>query len=83
MGNNKVYIGNLPYNATDEEIRDFFSDCGEIGDIRIITDRETDRSKGFGFVTFNNDDAFQSALKKDEEEMGGRKLRVNEARDRA
>jgi cold-inducible RNA-binding protein len=81
--NNKVYIGNLPYTATREEIEDFFSDCGEVGEVRIITDRETDRSKGFGFVTFNDDDAFQSALKKDEEEMGGRKLRINEARDRA
>ena len=83
MGNNKVYIGNLPYTVTKEEIEDFFSDCGEVGDVRIITDRETDRSKGFGFVTFNDDAAFQSALKKDEEEMGGRKLRINEARDRA
>ena len=79
---NKVYVGNLPYNATKEEIEEFFRDCGEVGDIRIITDRETDRSKGFGFVTFNSEDAFQSALKKDEEEMNGRKLRINEARDR-
>lgn len=83
MANNKVYVGNLPYDTTKEEIEDFFSSCGEVGDVRIITDRETDRSKGFGFVTFNDNKAFENALRKDEEEMGGRKLRINEARDRA
>jgi cold-inducible RNA-binding protein len=80
---NKVYIGNLPYTVTEDEIRNFFEDCGTVSDIRIITDRDTGRSKGFGFVSFENEDGLKTALEKDNHEMGGRKLRINEARERA
>ena len=79
----KVYVGNLPYTVTEDEIKEFFNDCGTVDDIRIITDRETGRSKGFGFVSFEDENGFKTALEKNNQEMGGRQLRINEARDRA
>jgi len=79
---NKVYVGNLPFSVTEDEIKEFFNDCGNVADIRIITDRETGRSKGFGFVSFEDENGFKIALEKNNQEMGGRQLRINEARDR-
>jgi len=51
---NKVYVGNLSYSATKEALQELFSDCGEIVSIKLITDRDTGRPKGFGFIEFEN-----------------------------
>ncbi|MBT6120517.1 RNA-binding protein, partial [bacterium] len=55
---NKVYIGNLAYGTTQDELRDEFGQCGEVSDVAIIMDRETGRSKGFGFITFETEEGF-------------------------
>ncbi len=78
----KLYVGNLPYTATDEELRELFAQHGSVESAVVITDRETGRSRGFGFVEMDDGgaDAALSAL--DGKDMGGRPLRVNVARDR-
>jgi cold-inducible RNA-binding protein len=76
---NKIYVGNLPFNTTEEDLKSEFSSYGDIQDVRLITDRETGRSKGFAFVTFGSGDAMEAALAKNGEELGGRALRVNKA----
>lgn len=81
MSQSKVYVGNLPYNVTDEELQGFFGQYGDINEIKVITDRETGRSKGFGFITFASDQAAQAAIEADGKEFGGRALKVNIARE--
>ena len=76
---NKVYIGNLAYGTTQDELRDEFGQCGEVSDVAIIMDRETGRSKGFGFITFETEEGFNAAIEKDNVEVGGRSLRVRKA----
>ena len=78
----KLYVGNLPYTTTDEELRELFAQHGSVESAVVITDRETGRSRGFGFVEMDDGgaDAALSAL--DGRDMGGRPLRVNVARDR-
>ena len=79
----KLYVGNLPYTATEEELRSIFEEHGPTTSVAVIMDRETGRSRGFGFVEFETDAAAaaaQSAL--DGRDMGGRPLRVNEAQER-
>ena len=82
MENKKIYVGNLSYQTTDEQLKEFFSDCGQVDDVRVIKDRDTGRSKGFGFVTFDSSDAMQASLSKNDTELDGRQLRVNEAREK-
>jgi RNA recognition motif-containing protein len=78
----KIYVGNLPFSATEEEIRELFEQHGAVQSVRLITDRETGRPRGFGFVEMD-DDAAQTAIEAlDGTDMGGRSLRVNEAMDR-
>ncbi len=77
----RLYVGNLPWSATEDEIRDFFGGFGEVKSVTIITDRETGRSRGFGFVEMD-DGGGQSALSANGREMGGRPLNVSEARQR-
>ena len=82
MGN-KLYVGNLPYRTNQEELTELFSQYGEVTFVRIITDRESGRSRGFGFVTFENADDAKSAIEKmNDSELEGRRLNVNEARER-
>ena len=77
----KLYVGNLPYNATEDDLRTLFSPYGGVTSVAIITDRDTGRSKGFGFVEFGNDDEARSAITAlSGQEYGGRALTVNEAR---
>ena len=77
----KLYVGGLPYSTTDEELADAFGAHGTVASARVITDRDTGRSKGFGFVEFENDDEGKAAEKAmNETELGGRTIRVNEAR---
>jgi cold-inducible RNA-binding protein len=80
MSNNKIYVGNLDYQMTDEDLKSEFSSYGDIQDVIIIKDHETGRSKGFGFVTFSEESALEKALELDGQEVRGRQLRVNKAR---
>jgi RNA recognition motif-containing protein len=77
----KLYVGNLPYNTTEEDLRNLFSQYGSVDSVAVITDRETGRSKGFGFVEFGNDSEARTAIQAlSGQEYGGRALSVNEAR---
>jgi cold-inducible RNA-binding protein len=78
---NKLYVGNLPYKATEEELWDHFKDAGHPpSEVKIITDRDTGRSKGFGFVTLEGGDAKRAIEDLNGQEFHGRALTVNEAR---
>ena len=79
----KIYVGNLPWSATEDEIRDYFSSFGSVESVTIITDRNTGRSRGFGFVEMDGDAANDAISRADGKEMGGRTLRVSEARERS
>lgn len=77
----KLYVGNLNYNTTENELRELFGDHGEVTSVAVITDRETGRAKGFGFVEFANDQDAKAAIAAlDGKEIGGRSLKVNESR---
>ena len=79
----KLYVGNLSYNVTEEDLKTLFSKAGEIKEISLIMDRETRRPKGFGFVEMANQvDAEKAIQMFNEYEMDGRKLTVNIARPR-
>lgn len=83
MANTKLYVGNLSYNTTVDQIRELFAQAGEITDVTIITDRDTGRSKGFGFVQMATVEGAQEAIKRfDGYTMDSRSLTVNEARPR-
>lgn len=76
-----LYVGNLPYQLTDEELRAAFEPFGTVTDAKIIKDRETQRSRGFGFVTMGSSEEGQAAID-GVKELKGRELRINEARPR-
>jgi RNA recognition motif-containing protein len=78
----KIYVGNLPWGASEADLRDFFSTVGEVHSVAVITDRETGRSRGFGFVEMDDGDADKAINQLNGRDMGGRPLRVNEAQDR-
>ena len=78
----KLYVGNLNYQTTEEELEELFSQYGEIKEIILIKDRETGRPKGFGFITFETEEAMQAALEKNGEDVKGRNIRVNKAEER-
>ncbi len=82
MAHTKLYIGNLPYRLRKQQFIDFFADCGDITDACIIKDKNTNRSKGFGFITFANESDMQSALSLDGVELEGRPLKINFANDK-
>lgn len=78
-----IYIGNLAYAVTSEDLSEAFGAFGEISRATIITDRETGRSKGFGFVEMSNDDEARKAIEEmNDHPMSGRNIRVNEAKPR-
>ena len=77
----KIYLGNLPFSATEEEIRELFSQHGEVQSVSLITDRETGRPRGFGFVEMASGGE-QAINALNGTQMGGRSLNVNEARPR-
>ena len=77
----RIYVGNLPFSATEDEVRDAFSQYGSVLSVNLITDRETGRPRGFGFVEME-EGASEAISALDNTEMGGRNLRVNEARPR-
>ncbi len=79
----KIYVGNLPYSATEEQIREKFGEFGEVEEVALPADRETGRPRGFGFVTMNDDEAGKAAIAAvNGFEMDGRQLRVDEAKPR-
>ena len=78
-----IYVGNVKYERAESQLKEMFSAYGEVASARIITDKETGRSKGFGFVEMPNDNEAKSAIEAtNEKEIGGRTLKVNEARPR-
>ncbi len=79
-----IYVGNLSYAATSDDLRQAFEAFGEVSSANVINDRETGRSRGFGFVEMPNRDEAEAAIKSlDGSDLMGRALRVNEARPRA
>ncbi len=81
--NKKLYVGNLPYQTSQEQIRELFAQAGEVTEVSLITDRETGRPKGFGFVEMATEDGGREAIKRfNGYTMGERALTVNEARPR-
>lgn len=78
---NKIYIGNLSFKATEQDVEDFFKQFGEIKEIALIRDRYSNELKGFGFITFTDPSSAQNALSKNGEELLGRPLKINLARE--
>ena len=80
---NRLYVGNLSFNATSETVRSTFAAMGEVTDVHVVTDRETGRSRGFAFVTMaTGDDAAKAISQLNGALVDGRPLRVNEAEER-
>lgn len=78
----KLYVGNLPFTATEDEITQAFGEHGTVHSVALINDRETGRPRGFGFIEVDDDSAQAMISAMDGKELGGRALRVNEAQDR-
>ncbi|HXS22019.1 MAG TPA: RNA-binding protein [Steroidobacteraceae bacterium] len=78
----RLYVGNLPFSATEESLRALFSKHGTVEKVSLITDRDTGRPRGFGFVEMSSADAQRAIQGLDGTDFGGRPLRVNEAQDR-
>lgn len=81
MNQAKIYVGNLSYQASAEDLTSFFQTYGNVIDAKIITDRDSGRSKGFGFVTFETPEAANAAVASDGTEVKGRALKVSIARE--
>ena len=78
----RIYVGNLPFSATEDEVNAMFAEHGTVNSVNLITDRETGRPRGFGFVEMEEDGADAAIAALNETMMGGRALKVNEARPR-
>jgi RNA recognition motif-containing protein len=79
----KLYVGNLSFQTEEHDLREYFGQHGTVVSVNIITDRDTGRSRGFGFVEMDSDDAAQAAIKAlDGQELEGRQLKVNIAKPR-
>ncbi|HEX4267449.1 MAG TPA: RNA-binding protein [Steroidobacteraceae bacterium] len=78
----KLYVGNLPFTATDEAVRALFAQHGTVEKVSLITDRDTGRPRGFGFVEMSNADASRAMQSLNGTDFDGRALRVNEAQER-
>jgi len=79
----KLYVGNLPFNVNSDDLEQMFSGYGAVTSAQVISDRETGRSRGFGFVEIESDDAGRKAIEEmDGADNDGRRLTVNEARPR-
>lgn len=77
-----IYVGNLPWSTTEDDLRRTFGQYGEVLSAKVIMDRETGRSRGFGFVEMEDDAADQAISALNGQDMGGRGLKVNEAKPR-
>ena len=79
----KLYVGNLPFSATEDELRELFERHGTVDSVKVITDRETGRPRGFAFVEMSEASAVTDAIRAlDGTQLGGRALKVNEAQDK-
>ena len=79
----KLYVGNLSFNATEDELRELFGRHGSVDSVKVITDRETGRPRGFAFVEMSEPSAASDAIRAlDGTQLGGRALKVNEAQDK-
>ena len=79
----KLYVGNLPFTAKDQDVIDHFSSCGKVVNVAIINDRETGKPRGFGFVEMQDATSAQKAIDTlDGQPMGGRNLKINQAQER-
>ena len=79
----KLYVGNLPFTATEDSVRALFAPHGTVEKISLISDRETGRPRGFGFVEMSNADASRAMQALNGQDFDGRALKINEAQDRA
>ena len=80
----KLYVGNLPYLATEQTLQDTFSQCGKVDSVNVITDRDTGQSRGFGFVEMSSDWQAQEAIQElNGSSLNGREIIVNEAKPKA
>jgi len=77
-----IYVGNLPWSATEDELHDLFAPHGTVESVRLVTDRDTGRARGFGFVEMDDESASAAIEALDGTEMGGRTLKINEAKPR-
>lgn len=82
MDKNKLFVGSLPWSINNDSLKELFSQYGEITEAIVITDRDSGRSKGFGFVTFTNEENAKKALEMDGKEIEGRTIVVNTAKPR-
>ena len=82
MDKNKLFVASLPWSINNDSLRELFAQYGEIVEAVVITDRDTGRSKGFGFVTFKNEEDAKKALEMEGKEVEGRTLVVNIAKPR-
>ena len=78
----KLYVGNLPFSATEDQVRALFATHGTVDKVSLVNDRETGRPRGFGFVEMPNADATRAMQALDGKDFGGRPLKVNEAQER-
>ena len=79
----KIYVGNMSFDTSEDDLRKAFEAHGSVDSVAIITDRDTGRSKGFGFVEMSNDDEAKAAMENlNDKDLQGRTLKVNEARPR-
>ncbi|MDQ6662705.1 MAG: RNA-binding protein [Chloroflexota bacterium] len=79
----RLYVGGLPYQTTEQDLSDLFSQVGDVTSVTVITDRDTGRSKGFGFVEMGDDEQARSAIERlNGTNLGDRTITVNEARER-
>ena len=81
MNDSKIYVGNLSYEVNSDDLHDFFSQYGELAEVKLITDRETGRSKGFAFLSFATGEAAQAALAANGVDLKGRNMKVNMAKE--
>jgi RNA recognition motif-containing protein len=78
----RIYVGNLSWNTSEDELRDFFAAFGSVTSVSIITDRDTGRSRGFAFIEMDDADATRAIQEANGKELGGRSLRIDEAQER-
>lgn len=78
-----IYVGNLPFTVSEQELRALFEPYGEVGSIKLITDKETGRPRGFGFVEMEASGAAAAIQALNGKEVGGRSLRINEAQEKS
>jgi RNA recognition motif-containing protein len=78
-----IYVGNLPFSASEDQVRQLFEQFGRVQSVKLISDRETGRPRGFGFVEMEGSEADAAIAALNGQQFGGRSLRINEARERA